>query len=144
MTMVPGHNNSFSNNSTTNVIFGNCGIQLPALLTYNQGMAVTILIPYIVFCLPANLWVMWLITHGTKDSLAAELFHLNMAICETLFLLGTPLQFYCLFDPAGSDQVVTYMLLAFSTLLWFGRPLFQCCICVERYLAVVHPLTFIR
>ncbi|CAL8276660.1 unnamed protein product [Boreogadus saida] len=37
-----------------------------------------------------------------------------------------------------------YLLLAHSTLLWFGRALFQCGICVERYLAVVQPLTFIR
>ncbi|XDV38348.1 hypothetical protein PO909_007787 [Leuciscus waleckii] len=29
--------------------------------------------------------------------------------------------------------------------LWItGRPLFQCLICVERYLAVVHPVTFLK
>ena len=141
--MVPEHNNSFSDNSTTILIFGMCGTQLTAL-TYIKGMAVSILIPYMVVCLPANLWVMWLITHGTNHSLAAELFHLNIAICETLYLLGIPLQFYCLFDPASSDPVVAYLLVAHSTLLWFGRAMFQCCICVERYLAVVQPLTFIR
>ncbi|XP_030207051.1 hydroxycarboxylic acid receptor 1-like [Gadus morhua] len=43
-----------------------------------------------------------------------------------------------------SDPVAKYLLLEFSTLTWFGRPLFQCCIGVERYLAVIHPLTFIR
>ncbi|CAL8379947.1 unnamed protein product [Arctogadus glacialis] len=86
---------------------------------------------------------MWLITQGTKDSFAAELFHLNMAICDTLFLLGSPLQLYCLFDP-GSGPLVLILVVELSVLTWFGRPLFQCCICVERYLAVVHPLTFIR
>ena len=34
---------------------------------------------------------------------------------------------------------------AFSVgLLTVSRPLFQCCICVERYLAVVHPVTFLK
>ncbi|KAL1253304.1 hypothetical protein QQF64_017997 [Cirrhinus molitorella] len=29
-------------------------------------------------------------------------------------------------------------------LVFTGRPLFQCLICVERYLAVVHPVTFLK
>ena len=141
MIMVPEYNNSSSDNSTTN---SKCGIPSPALTTYIQGISGTFLLPYMVVGLPANLWVMWLITHGTKDSLVAELFHLNMVICETLFLLGTPLQLYCLFDPADSGPAVLMLVMELWVLIWFGRPLFQCSICVERYLAVVHPLTFIR
>ena len=144
MSMFPEYNNTSSDNSTTNSIFGWCGIPSPALTTYIQGMTASFLLPYTVVGLPANLWVMWLITHGTKDSLASELFHLNMAICETIFLLGSPLQFYCLFDHAGDGPVVNFLIMELRVLISFGRLLFQCSICVERYLAVVHPLTFIR
>ena len=144
MIMFPEYNNTSSENSTTNQIFGNCGNSSPVLKPYIQGMTGTILLPYMVVCLPANLWVMWLITHGTKDSLAAELFHLHSAFCETLFLLGSPLLLYCIFGPAGSGPLVPFLVNEFSALILFGRPLFQCCICVERYLAVIHPLTFIR
>ena len=141
--MFPEYNNTFSDNSTTNSTFGACGMPLPAV-TYIQGLSGGFLLPYMVVGLPANLWVMWLITHGTKDSLAAEFFHLNMAICETIFLLGVPLQLYCFFDSAGSGPVVPILVNELWLLIWFGHPLFQCSICVERYLAVVHPLTFIR
>ena len=144
MIMFPEHNNTSSDNSTTNPIFGKCGVPSPALIIYCQGILSSFLLPYMVVCLPANLWVMWLITHGTKDSLAAELFHLNMAICETIFMLEIPIQLYCLFEPEGSGPVVQILVIEFFVFLWFGRPLFQCSICVERYLAVIHPLTFIR
>ena len=144
MIMYPEYNNTSSENSKTNSIFAMCEVPSPALTTYIQGITGTFLLPYMVVGLPANLWVMWLITHGTKDSLAAELFHLNRAICETLFLLGSPLQLYCVFDPAGSGPAVQILVIELFALIWFGRPLFQCSICLERYLAVVHPLTFIR
>ena len=143
MSMFPEYNTS-SENSKTNVTFGKCGIPSSAILTYIQGMSVTFLLPYTVVGLPANLGVIWLITHGTRYSMAAELFHLNMAICDTLFLLGSPLELYCYFGPAESGPVVPILLRELWVLMWFGRPLFQCSICVERYLAVVHPLTFIR
>ena len=141
--MFPVYNNTSFDNSTTNPIFAMCGIPSSALTTFIQGMTGTVTLPYMILCLPANLGVMWLITHGTKDSLAADLFHLNMAICETLFLFGIPFILYCVFGN-GSGPVVSNLLLGLWSLIFFGRPMFQCCICVERYLAVVHPLTFIR
>jgi hypothetical protein len=144
MIMFPEYTNTSSDPLTTNSILRKCGVPSPALIPYTQGISGTFLLPYVVVCLPANLWVMWLITHGTKDSLAAELFHLNMAICATLFLLGSPLQLYCLFGPADSGPVVPILVNELWALIWFGFPLFQCSICVEHYLAVVHPLTFIR
>ena len=148
MIMFPKYNNTVSVclhlNTTTNSIFGGYGIIPPAFTTFVQGMTGTFALPYMVLCLPANLWVMWLITHGTKDSLAAELFHLNTAICETLFLAGTPLHLYYFFDLAGWGLVVRTLVNSLWVLITFGRPLFQCSICVERYLAVIHPLTFIR
>ena len=148
MIMFQESNNTSSVNSTANSIFENCGIPQstkPALATYVQGMTGAFLLPYTVLGLPANLWVVWLITHGTKDSLAAELFHLNMAICETLFLfLGCTLDLYCIFDLTHCGPVVVLLVNEFWALISFGRPLLQCCICVERYLAVIHPLTFIR
>ena len=142
--MFPEYNDTSSDNSTTNPIFKICELSSPALISYIQGLTGSFLVPYMVVCLPANLWVMWLIIHGTKDSFAAEIFQLNMAFCETIFMLEIPLQLYCLFDPTGSGLVVQILMNELWVLLWFGRPLFQCCICVERYLAVVHPLTFIR
>ena len=28
--------------------------------------------------------------------------------------------------------------------IWIGCPLFQCCVCAEHYLAVVHPVVFLK
>ena len=133
MIMFPEYNNTISDNSTTNGILGKCGIPLPALKQHIQGMTGIVLPPYLIVGLSANLWMMWLISQGTNGSLAAELFHLNMAICETLFLLGIPLQLYCFFGPAGSGSVVQILNIELWV-IWYGHPLFQCCICVERYL----------
>ena len=58
--MLQEYNKKNSNqNSTTNSIFGKCGIPSPALITYIQGISGTFLLPYMVVCHPANLWAMW-------------------------------------------------------------------------------------
>ncbi|XP_050948625.1 C-C chemokine receptor type 8-like [Labeo rohita] len=87
--------------------------------------------------LPTHSYVIWLIIVGSGS--AFEFIILNLSVSE----IG-----YCL------NAVVTLLSFWFPRLLTLnqflvgliitGRPLFQCLICVERYLAVVHPVTFLK
>ncbi|XP_051734827.1 C-C chemokine receptor type 8-like [Ctenopharyngodon idella] len=88
-----------------------------------------------LFGLPTHSYVIWLIITGT----GSEVFNLNLSVCE----IGICLNCFV--------YVLSYWIFSLSTLKVFfvgltisGRPLFQCLISVERYLAVVHPITFLR
>ncbi|XP_056114206.1 G-protein coupled receptor 35-like [Rhinichthys klamathensis goyatoka] len=91
-----------------------------------------------LFGLPTHSYVLWLII--TEASGVASVFlKLNFSLCEigvclkSLFILLS-IQFSCF----------KTLSLILQGLFITGRPLFQCLICVERYLAVVHPVTFLK
>ncbi|XP_056587659.1 proteinase-activated receptor 3-like [Triplophysa dalaica] len=92
----------------------------------------------ILFAFPTNSYVIWLIIKGS-ESFASEFINVNLSVCEILICL------YCFF------KILAFWFLSllpvaiyFHGLLNAGRPLFQCLMCVERYLAVVHPVTFLK
>ncbi|XP_026052452.1 chemokine XC receptor 1-like [Carassius auratus] len=92
-----------------------------------------------LFGLPSQSYIIWLIITRTANGVATELFILNLSACE----IGICLNYFL--------YALSYLFLHLSTLKLFflglsitGRPLFQCLICVERYLAVVHPVTFLK
>ncbi|XP_057215749.1 G-protein coupled receptor 4-like [Triplophysa rosa] len=91
----------------------------------------------VLFGLPTHSCIIWLII--TRGGIASEFFILNLSICE----IGNCVS--CIF------AVLIHWILSLKTLaltlfgLFFaGRPLFHCLMCVERYLAVVHPVTFLK
>ncbi|XP_042567358.1 C-C chemokine receptor type 8-like [Cyprinus carpio] len=93
----------------------------------------------LLFGLPINSYVLWLIITGTGSGVT--FFNLNLSICEICNCLNSLLSII--------DSCIWFSHL--KTLTWFllglgitGRPLFQCLMCVERYLAVVHPVTFLK
>ncbi|XP_050948632.1 uracil nucleotide/cysteinyl leukotriene receptor-like [Labeo rohita] len=93
----------------------------------------------LLFGLPTHSYIIWLIVTGTGSGVASEFFILNLSVCE----IGNSLNslFYIVSICLSSITALPLFLLG---LVFTGRPLFQCLICVERYLAVVHPVTFLK
>ncbi len=93
----------------------------------------------ILFGLPAHSCVIWLIITGTRSGVASEFFNLNNSFCE----IGICVDFL-FFILSNYISSLFPLALFFQGLSITGRPLFQCLICVERYLAVVHPVIFLK
>lgn len=70
----------------------------------------------------------------------SNIFFLNITIMDTMYLLLLQPQLY-----VSADQE-NCVLNAFVNFLhafnWCGRPLFLTCVCIECYVAVIHPVTY--
>ncbi|ROL50001.1 Uracil nucleotide/cysteinyl leukotriene receptor [Anabarilius grahami] len=87
--------------------------------------------------LPTHFYVLWLIITGSGA--ASALFKLNLSVCEIGICMSS-LIFLLSFWFSGLITLISFLVGLGITC----RPLFQCLMCVERYLAVVHPVTFLK
>ncbi len=99
----------------------------------------SVFIVNVLFGLPAHSYILWLVVTGTGSGVASEFFNLNLSVCEIFYCLNcllTLLSFVC-----QSLIGITQFLIGLGIA---GRSLFQSLICVERYLAMVHPVIFLK
>ncbi|XP_067280764.1 chemokine XC receptor 1-like [Pseudorasbora parva] len=88
---------------------------------------------------PTHSYIIWLIITGAGSGVASEFFILNLSVSEAGFYMN------CLnFVLSEWFAFILQFKLFLAGLITTGRPLFQCLMCVERYLAVVHPVTFLK
>lgn len=106
-------------------------------------------IPFIIFIIfgfPVNVYVVWLILAGSGDK-GADITSLNQALCEVVNCMATAMlliaenHFRLNFAFLNIPLYLVGLSLGF---LISARPLFMSCVCLERYLAVVHPVTFLK
>lgn len=113
-----------------------CSINIPGfkLLPFHAALYV------INFLLgfPTHSFVLWLIVTTTERGIASEIFNLNMSVCEIMFCLRMLIGAFVENVPSLLD-IVMFL----SGFVITGR-FFHCLISFERYLAVVHPVTFLK
>ncbi|XP_041093731.1 chemokine XC receptor 1-like [Polyodon spathula] len=91
--------------------------------------------------LPANVRVLWILLRRQTALSSSDVFILNLAVMDALFCLNSPISFSNYFFLKNTIvYTVTEIVCHFNLI---GGPLFLCCICVERYMAVVHPITYL-
>ncbi len=90
-----------------------------------------------LFGLPTHSYVLWLII--TESGVTLEFFNLNRSVCEFINCLNSLVSILsiCFLN-------LTIIPLALQGLVFTGCALFQCLMCVERYLALVHPVIFLK
>ncbi|KAL7841686.1 hypothetical protein SRHO_G00253770 [Serrasalmus rhombeus] len=90
---------------------------------------------------PLNCYIIKLYLTRGRGLDVSVLFALSQSVAELIFSTAAPLPILCYV----SDKLCFLNLIGFLVgSCMSARPLFQCCICVERYLAVVHPVTFLK
>ncbi|KAJ8000540.1 hypothetical protein DPEC_G00181170 [Dallia pectoralis] len=95
----------------------------------------------VVLGFPTNVYVLWLIVTGQGGTITSDFFVLNLAVSEILSSISN-----MMFITSGQLGLAVLVKFGqfFAGFTLYGRPLFQSCICVERYLAVIHPVTFLK
>lgn len=89
--------------------------------------------------IPANVIVLWLLHKNKSDSTTSDIFILHLAILDTFFCLIPPLELANIVYLTTSS---TWYVLRFFYGVKDSSPLFLSCICLDRYMAVLHPITF--
>lgn len=136
--MAQNTNNSDDLTSLTNSTMTIC---LPCLNILTNSYT-TIFIANFVISLPVSGRVLWLMMPSPSFlTEKTDVLTFNLQVNDFLFhLLTLPLIPGLYLYHHAAQYAWSFVF----NIMVIGRPLFQCCICVERYLAVKHPFTFLR
>lgn len=120
--------------SAEETVYGGCR-DMPAVIIWYLGLQFI----NMFLGIPANVMVLWLIHKNKGDSSTSDIFILQLAVLDVLFCLIPPLELANIVFLTTSS---TWYVLRFFYGMKDSSPLFLSCICLDRYVAVVHPLTF--
>lgn len=89
--------------------------------------------------LPTNMLVMWRMATCKSEGSTSDVFIFNLAALDAFFCLMTPVE---LLNRLYLDHWGVWYLQRFAYGVKDMAPLFLTCICLDRYVAVVHPIVF--
>ncbi|KAM9363769.1 G-protein coupled receptor 4-like [Symphorus nematophorus] len=88
---------------------------------------------------PCNVLVIWQIASKKSDASTSDIFIFNLAILDAYFCLMTPIE---MVNRLLLDDGQIWYAQRFAYGIKDVAPLFLVCICLDRYIAVVHPVLF--
>ncbi|XP_075459282.1 lysophosphatidic acid receptor 6-like [Ascaphus truei] len=96
--------------------------------------------------LPGNALALYFLSHRSQRTKSAHIYFMNLAVVDTAFICLLPFRIY--YHNIGNDWVFGDVACRITGTLYYANIYlsigFFTCICLERYLAVVHPLTYLR
>ncbi|KAM4719245.1 proteinase-activated receptor 3 [Anableps anableps] len=126
----------FANFSGEQTIYETCKY-MPGVLIWYLSLQFT----NMFLGIPANSIVLWLIHKNKGDSSTSDIFIIHLAVLDILFCLIPPLELANLVFLTSSS---TWYVLRFFYGIKDFSPLFLSCICLDRYIAVIHPIIFTK
>lgn len=91
---------------------------------------------------PGHLWCVWFYLRDGWRIKPNQMFFVHLMMIETLACVENGLEVLNEFI-LKNDTLFILVYFLFGV-LWTGRPLIQTCICIERYVAVIHPIMFLK
>ncbi|XP_063077045.1 lysophosphatidic acid receptor 6-like [Engraulis encrasicolus] len=91
---------------------------------------------------PASVWLLWVLVQRQRSGLTNDTYMLNLTVMDLIInVLTTP--FLINYFVLRNDFLMSLgeLLHCFSVI---GRPLFMTCICVDCFMAVVYPITYMK
>lgn len=91
--------------------------------------------------LPASVWLLWVLIQRQRSGSSNDIYMLNLSIMDLIYnayLLPFILSYFIWQDLFSKSADVMF---SFS---FCGRPLFLACICADCYMAVVHPISYMK
>ncbi|XP_041939076.1 P2Y purinoceptor 4-like [Alosa sapidissima] len=92
--------------------------------------------------LPASLRLLWALIQRQRRGLSNDVYMLNLTIMDLIFniILIPGVINYFVWQDYATWRITDF----FYCLSLSGRPLFMACICVDSYIAVVHPVVYMK
>ncbi|KAL2103833.1 hypothetical protein ACEWY4_000701 [Coilia grayii] len=99
-----------------------------------------------VLGLPGNLGALWFFLVKRRQRMASDIFIINLAVADVVFLCALPFRIHyhlqhnvwSLGKPACIVSGIVFHANIYASIV------FMTCICVDRYVATMHPLTYLR
>ncbi|XP_015199924.2 uracil nucleotide/cysteinyl leukotriene receptor-like [Lepisosteus oculatus] len=111
--------------------------QRPAGALFNLSLRVIV----VIVGLPANVIVLWLLLRKRGISSSTDVFIFHLAFLDTFFTFLLPLRLVNVFVLNNNKSIWHAQEFAYGV-KDMGGPLLLCCICLDRYMAVLHPIMF--
>ncbi|TRY66698.1 hypothetical protein DNTS_011626 [Danionella cerebrum] len=93
----------------------------------------------LVLGVPFNILVMWMILKKKSEGSTSDIFIFNLSVLDAYFGLMTPVD---LVNRLYFNHPTIWYSVNFAYGLKDTTPLFLTCICLDRYIAVAHPILF--